>query len=394
MRDELPDKALVDRHKPVPPFFLAAEDLLENKGNPEIFIKRIWCTDEKVPNRGAVVMAPGLATNANIFRMDERGDILDLTHDRSFANLLASQGFTVYLYHPSYTERVHNRYVCPYMPESVHYCGTYQAPKHLSFDNMVNDEILRVVHYVTEVWGEKEISWVGYSLGGMLMYAYLSLHPDRRVKNVVTIGTPITLNQIFIRAVPLLNWISREMGFEESDPVGGVSSRFVPLSRAIGLIPGRVLRFNPITAFLANPWNLDDRVTKQILSKVVETIPPGLAKSFSKMIVRGLDCKMFSPNMVREMNEKKKEKTNFLFFFGQYDLLAPPDTVILAHEIISPQIPDNLIGVPRAGHVDIMVGKNAREDVWLPTLSWLKEKATPQSAPRQSNRPGRLVPID
>ncbi|MBW1988453.1 MAG: alpha/beta fold hydrolase [Deltaproteobacteria bacterium] len=375
-------KVLVDQHEPKPPFYLAAEDLLVEKGTPELFIKHIYCANEKVPGRGAVVMAPGMATNANIFRMDDEGGLLSLEHDRSFANLLASQGFSVYLYHPSYTERVHNRYVCAHFPESVHYCGTYRAPANLTFDTMVNDEVLRVVHYVTEVRGEKDISWVGYSLGGMLMYAYLAIHPDRRVKNVVTIGTPITLNQLFIRVVPFINWMVRELGFEESDVVGGVSSRFVPMSKAIGLIPGKVLRYNPISLLLANPFNLDDRVVKMLLTKVVETVPGPLAGSFSKMIVRGLDCKTYSPNMVRDMDETKKEKTNFLFIFGQYDLMAPPDTVLLAHEIITPHVTDNVIGVPKSGHVDIVVGKNAREKVWLPVTEWLKEKNSAETRPR------------
>lgn len=34
---------------------------------------------------------------------------------------LAAEGFDVYLYHPGYTDRVHNRYLSRHCPRSIHY---------------------------------------------------------------------------------------------------------------------------------------------------------------------------------------------------------------------------------------------------------------------------------
>ena len=66
------------------------------------------------------------------------------------------------------------------------------------------------------------------------------------------------------------------------------------------------------------------------------------------------------------------------FFYGTADLIATPESVFLAREVISPRDPHNLVGSP-AGHVDLLLGKTAPADVWKPTLEWLKEKNKPRS---------------
>ena len=55
-------------------------------------------------------------------------------------------------------------------------------------------------------------------------------------------------------------------------------------------------------------------------------------------------------------------------------MVATPESVFLAREMIAPNDPDNLIGVPSAGHLDIIVGKNAMEQVWKPAMEWLLER--------------------
>ena len=91
-------RTLVDKSSPKPPFYLASEDLFVKKDEREIFLKHIYSVSEEIPNLGAVIMSPGVCSNANLFRMDESGNCLSLDHNKSFANLLASEGFQVYLY--------------------------------------------------------------------------------------------------------------------------------------------------------------------------------------------------------------------------------------------------------------------------------------------------------
>ena len=122
-------KKLIDQKPPSAPYYLTYEDLLIHKDDREIFVKRIFSVAKDITKYVPVIMCPGLSSNANLFRIDDKGRCLALDHNRSFANLLASQGFDVYLYHPGYSDRVHNRYVSRYCRESIYYKKRYRVPK-------------------------------------------------------------------------------------------------------------------------------------------------------------------------------------------------------------------------------------------------------------------------
>lgn len=367
----------IDWKVPSPPYFLKAQDLFAVKGDKEIFIKKIFSAKSGIERRGPVILAPGIATNANIYRIDENGGFLSLENNLSFANLLASKGFTVYCYHPGYCQRVHNRYVYRRCRQSIYYDQFRKTSPTLNFLELVDQDVPMVLDLVRRDSGARRVSWVGYSLGGMMMYAYLAKNSNAGVSNVVAIGSPITLNQIFVRILPLINWLTNALGFEERSFVGAVAQNFVPITRLIRRIPGTVLCYNPVAApLLWNPFNISSAAAKTLLGKIVEPVPEKLQKSISTMISEGLACKEYGPEVVKSMGHIRKNKINFLFFYGVNDVIAPPDTVLLAHEIISPDDLDNLVGVPSAGHVDIIIGKNAREKVWLPTAKWLIEKTS------------------
>jgi len=160
-----------DHRKPCPPYFLK-ENLFVRSGEREIFIKKIHSVSSQIPKLGSVVMAPGIACNANLFRISDKGDILGMNHNRSFANYLASKGFEVYLYHPGYTERTHNRYVCKHCKESIWYGRRFKIPSNLSFVELVEMELPAVVDFVVDHSKRKFISWIGFSMGGIEFCAY------------------------------------------------------------------------------------------------------------------------------------------------------------------------------------------------------------------------------
>jgi pimeloyl-ACP methyl ester carboxylesterase len=365
---------LADHSEPTPPYFLKAQDLFVVHNGHEVFLKKIRSLSPNIPSLGNVVLAPGLATNANIFRIDDMGGFLRMDHNRSFANMLAARGFTVYLYHPGYTQRVHNRYVYQHCRESRYYHRRHRVLESLDFDFLVNVELPLVLGKVAEDSGEDDVSWVGYSLGGMLMYAYLARNPQARVHNLAAIGSPVTLNQIFIRAIPYTNMATKALGFEEAAFVGAVSQNFVPITRIIRRMPGSVLKANPLSMFLWNPFNISGKVIKILLGKIVEPIPRSLENSFSQMIAKKLECPIYGTGVLKSIDDARRRKTNFLFFFGENDMLATPDSVLLAHEILTPKDSRNLLGVKSAGHVDLIVGNNAITKVWRPCTEWLVEK--------------------
>jgi len=366
--------ARLDKSMPSPPYYLMGQDLLCTDRNHEIFIKKIFSIKPE-KRRGAVILAPGIATNGNIYRIDSDGNCLLLNHNKSFANVLAAEGFDVYIYHPRYTERVYNRYVTRYCKNSIFFDQVYKAPSDLTFLELANAEIPQLIQYVVNHSGCEQISWIGYSLGGMLIYAYCMENDDPYIRNIITIGSPITFNQLFIRVIPYMNWASRALGLEEKSFLGAVSENLVPLTRMIRNLPEWLVRFNAIAPFLFNPFNINGATVKTLLGKIVEPIPSSLENCFSGFIEKGYpSAQNYAFNYLKSLRSLQKQDKKFLFFYGPYDVLAPPDSVFLAHEIISPDRP-NLIKVPAAGHLDLVVGLNSRHYLWLPIVEWLKDFA-------------------
>jgi len=372
-------KFLIDRRPPEGPYYLRAEDLFVDVGGREIFIKHIFTASEDVARYGPVIMSPGISTNANLFRMDNAGQYLCLSHNQSFANLLAAGGFDVYLYHPGYSDRVLNRYVSRHCRQSIYYKKRYRVPKDYSYSDLINIEAPAVVEFVRKHSRARSLSWVGYSLGGMVAYSYLSKNPGNPIKNLVTIGSPMALNQVFFRFIPFINFISSLLGFEEDALLGNLSQNMVPLTRTIRALPDWMVRFNLITPYLGNPLNINSKSVKTLLGHIVEPMPKGLEQFFSRFIEQGYSSKEKFINYLERLRSLKRSRRNFLFFYGVRDVIATPESVFLAREIISPKDPNNLVAVPTAGHIDLIVGTLSYENVWKPTLEWLKEKNSPLS---------------
>jgi pimeloyl-ACP methyl ester carboxylesterase len=368
------ERKLVDEKTPAAPYYLAGEDLLVHKNGREIFIKRIYSVAKDKPEYGPVIMSPGLSTNANLFRIDDKGKCLSLDHNRSFANLLASEGFDVYLYHPGYSDRVHNRYVCRRCEASIFYNKRYRVPAEYGYGDLINIEMPAVIDFVCRNSRAKNISWIGYSLGGMMAYSFLSKNPVNPIKNLVAIGSPMALNQIFFRFIPYINFTSLVLGFEEDAVFGRLTQNMVPLTRTIRALPDWFVRFNLISPYLFNPLNISNATIRTLLGQIAEPMPKGLQQFFSKFVQRGYSSQEKFTKYLERLRRLKKARKNFLFFYGASDMIATPDSVFLAREIISPNDPHNLVPVPSAGHIDLIVGKNAIEQVWMPTVEWLKTK--------------------
>jgi pimeloyl-ACP methyl ester carboxylesterase len=209
----------------------------------------------------------------------------------------------------------------------------------------------------------------------MVAYSYLSKNPSNALKNVVTIGSPMALNQIFFRFIPYINFTSLVLGFEEDAVFGKLTQNMVPLTRSIRALPDWFVRFNLVSPYLFNPLNITNATIRTLLGQIAEPMPKGLQKFFSEFVQRGYSSQEKFTRYLDRLRRLKKTRKNFMFFYGASDMIATPDSVFLAREIIAPNDPYNLVSVPSAGHIDLIVGKNSLEQVWKPAVEWLKRVA-------------------
>ena len=244
------------------------------------------------------------------------------------------------------------------------------------YKDLVDFEVPSVIDFVCRHSKKKTVDWIGYSLGGMIAYSFLSKNRTSPIKNLITIGAPMSLNQLFFRfVVPFINFTSKSLGFEEDALLGNIAQNLVPLTRGIRALPNWIVRFNLLTPFLCNPLNISNNPVKTVLGQIIEPMPKELGRFFSRFIQQGYSSRGKFVVYLENLRQLKETRKHFLFFYGTNDMIATPESVYLARETISPGDPDNLVGVPAAGHIDLILGKNAFENVWKPSLEWLKLKS-------------------
>lgn len=355
------------------PYYLHGEDLFLRRNGREVFVKKVSSAAGWIPEKGAVILAPGIACNGNLFRVTSDGECLTFDHATSFANLLASAGYQVYLWHYSSSQRIMERYVSRFCQESQRYdVKGYRVPSSLGFDQLMSDEMPMVLDLVCQNSGREEVAWIGFSMGGMLAYAYLACQADKRIDKLITIGSPVSFSTRLPKLISHANRISSTLGIKDRTVGARISERFVLLSGMLKYAPKKLLRLDPLVGFLYNPGNVSDGALESFFSKIVEPIPAGQEKSFSQFVRNGFSSLGGEVNYLEEMRRIKGLGVRTLFFYGQLDQLAVPNSVMLAHEVVSPANRRNLVEVKEAGHNDLVIGLNSPEAVWGPSLEWLE----------------------
>ncbi len=194
-----------------------------------------------------------------IYALINKPYIMDLTPGMSMVEFLVNQGFDVYLLD----------------------WGTFQLEdRGLKFDDFVLDYIPRAVDKVLRTSKAKEISLLGYCMGGTITSMYAALHPDAPIKNLIFLASPFDFSDAGAYTV----WLDE---------------RYYNLDKLVdtfGVIPPELLDFGnkmlkPITNFIG-PWvNLVDRAADEkfiknwrLLNKWVSDGTPFPGEAFRQWI--------------------------------------------------------------------------------------------------------------
>ncbi len=309
------------------------------------------------PGRGAVILCHGLLANRANLDLDDR---------RSLARHLSRQGFDAWVLELRGT-------------------GFSRDPKgrrgltRITFDDYVLQDLPAAIDAVCRETGVDEVQWVGHSMGGMLIYAYLSTREDPRVLSATTIASPVDFNVVARHVRPLLKlrpllrlgpvglgWILRAM------------LPFLLASRSEKIHIG-VLR-----------ENLTSRELSEILINVIEGFgAPGVLAQFGEWVEQGT---FRSGDGTIEYGALTHLRCPLLALAAEKDLLTPPASVAPAVER-APSVEKvyrlfgRLSGDDRDfGHGDIVLSDAARERVFPVITDWLVRHA-PKPLPPVSEAP-------
>lgn len=236
------------------------------------------------------------------------------------------------------------------------------APKRAAdwdFDDYVKKDVPAALRAIERTTGERQVLWVGHSLGAVTGLVACQLYP-RRIAGAVAIAGPMTFDVDGLVA-RYLGW-----GFL----IDGRANRY--LSRVISPLAGIL---HPVAAELAvNGRNVDRPVYQRVLANSIENVP---GRVFLQMAdwVKNDACRSFDQSVDYRVGLSDCRQPA-LFLAAVRDYLAPPSVVRRAFE---------LWGGPKEfmefsavnghsadyGHVDLLLGKKAPLEVYPAILRWL-----------------------
>ncbi len=239
---------------------------------------------------------------------------------------------------------------------------------HWTFDDLVEKDVPSIIEKVLEVTKADKAAWVGHSMGGMLMYAYLAKNPQN-VAAAFAIASPAQFKgfgwtKATVKLAYAFAWI-------RTYPQRALAAAFAPLF-------GRVK--NPILVERqANIENLDREFVKPLIVNLASDLSFKLIMHFGNWI-QGDKFDSFD-GKTDYFDGIKNISVPLGFAAGSADYLAPARSVKAGFDICgSPEKFYREFGKKFGdkadyGHGDIVFGKTAKEEVFPVVLDYIARRA-------------------
>ena len=245
----------------------------------------------------------------------------------------------------------------------------FRDAKKVRFAAMAKEDVTLGVDTVLLRTNETQLDYVGFSMGGMLLYAALTAKylTFEKLAHVVIIGSPARVGH----NVPFRGLVMR---FPDA-MIPTIPIRF--LSRMLAFISE--LFDTPIHSFVVNPRNLEKGVAQRAMM-TVEDAPSWLAIDFLGWMRAGGIVRVDGKDVVEGLVDATVPA---LFFVGGVDRLAPEHAVRPAFDAwgsANPAIEKRFVMLSTAagalgdyGHGDLAFGRHARVDVFDPIEAFLAD---------------------
>jgi len=235
---------------------------------------------------------------------------------------------------------------------------------------MINDDLSPVIRYVQRQSGSPRVNWVGFEMGGLLLYGYLEKKRSRSgIGALVTIGTPVTFDDAKQEPMKMLLKL-------EGRPT--LKKIFLYLDGPLvkrSLIP----RIPAVEKFFYNPENLDQEVEQRFLETALAPVNPGVLDHLIMMIRKGEFVSATGNHSYRK--NLAKIRVPVLIIGGEKDAVAPPQVLRATYRELKSRDRTRRIFGSRPkdsvayGHYDLILGKMAKEEVFPLIGSWLKKRS-------------------
>jgi polyhydroxyalkanoate synthase len=286
-----------------------------------------------------------------VFALINRPDIFDLRPGSSFVEFLLQEGFDVYLIDWGYPE---------------------EEDADMGLAEYVCDELHWGIRELLRSSGQREVTLLGWCIGGTLCLLYGGIHEDNAVRNMALLTTPVDT-----RGSLYANWVARD-SFDVDYVAEGYKA-----------VPGPAIDWaNKMMKPITNYWTTYRRLWEGVLNgqakheayqsmaRWVADNPPFPARAYREWITW-----MYKENrlaagrlwMRRERVDLGRVTQSLLVVTAGADHIAPPSGTRPLLELVASE---DITCLDRpGGHIGLMAGSKAREEIWPDIGQWLAERS-------------------
>lgn len=253
---------------------------------------------------------------------------------------------------------------------------TFAETRRVRFEAMVRHDLPLAVAEVLERTASTKLDYVGFSMGGMLLYAALghTVHADR-VRRVAIVGSPAIVRPPLPLPVPA--FVGRLPAFLFPTLRLGLAAR-------AGAFAAEWLR-TPAHHWVFNPRNVAPGIPRLSLVNVIEDVPGPLNRDFAAWAASPSGALTLGTEPV--LGRLAQLAVPAIFFAGSDDRLAPPEAVRAAFDAWGAETGVEkrwvLLGVEAGasadyGHGDLAVGACVQADLFVPLGEFMAAGAGPE----------------
>jgi poly[(R)-3-hydroxyalkanoate] polymerase subunit PhaC len=240
-----------------------------------------------------------------------------------------------------------------------------------TFDDYARYDVPAAIAYVSERTSHRKVTWIGHSMGGMLIYAHLGSTGDSRVDKIVTIGSPVQFGSLGEDAIDIV-----KTGRKWFDPVTGVHAIRVEMVARTFTGPSILMR-NGVARWISYPENFSRDTWMRYAANAIPNLSGPLMHQMSGWAI--VDRFVSQDGAIDYRAGISRISVPALLMVGKGDQLASTWTVYPAYEALA-SVDKSLVVLGQAngsrydhGHGGIILGNWADTEVYPIIEQWLAE---------------------
>lgn len=242
------------------------------------------------------------------------------------------------------------------------------VPYSWGFDDHLEFDVPALIRQVLRVSGASKLHWVGHSMGGILIQAYLAACDDPPVMSATAVGSPVDFSaakstklEAAFRLAALFGW----------------STIFLPALMWRFLSPF-AYRIAAHTGLAFQARNVDPEVVRKFIALALQKVTP--TRLWLELDRARRTGELGSGEAGSYPRRLPASRVPILYLAGSKDALIPVDSICPALESRAHAGPRRCIVlgcssgcVDDYGHGDLLVGKRSETEVFSQIDHWMRE---------------------